>query len=113
MYIPTGSRARRLEIDMGTMSTKSTPAVGARFTSTDSRPWHDGDAKGVHIYTDLCEIVSVEPAGLAYKVVQVIEESGRPPFAGDAKRTGGSFAAFGWRRAIESGRVVVVGTVNV
>lgn len=90
------------------MSTKSAPAVGTRFTRTDSRPWHDGSTRGVHTYTDLCEILSVEPGGIAYAVIQTIAESGRPPFAGNARRAQGSFAAFGWRKALEDGRVVVV-----
>lgn len=78
-------------------------AIGARFMRTDSLPYTENGAKGIHATTTLCEVTSTDRVGFRYSVVEVLAESGRPSFAGTP--TGGSMAWFGFDAAIARGDV--------
>lgn len=58
--------------------------VGDRFTQTTRHPWTSGHVRGVHEYELLCEVTVVDDVSgegrLRYDVVQVLDETGRPPF---------------------------------
>lgn len=63
------------------------PAVGDRFRQRDDAPWHADGVRGVHRHLVVCEVTDVDAVRVGYRVAEILEETGRPPFI-DGERHG-------------------------
>ena len=59
----------------------SSVSVGERFSMSSSSSWRSGDVRGVHTFGFIVEITHTDPSGVEYETVEIVSESGRPPFA--------------------------------
>lgn len=76
----------------GGIHTVADVMVGDRFIHKTRLPYRDGDVSGVHHIVAVVEVTKVEGLQAEYKVVEVVMESGKPSFAGDAMNSGGGFS---------------------
>jgi hypothetical protein len=59
----------------------SSVSVGERFSMSSSSKWRSGDVRGVHTFVFVVEITATDSTGVEYQTVEIVSESGRPPFA--------------------------------
>jgi hypothetical protein len=61
-------------------NTTSSLEVGTQFKMSTSSKWTSGKTKGVHTFTFVSEVTSVDEKGIEYNTIKVISETGRPTF---------------------------------
>jgi hypothetical protein len=61
-------------------NTTSSIEVGTKFQMTTSSKWTSEKTKGIHTFTFVSEVTSVDSKGIEYKTIKVVSETGRPTF---------------------------------
>jgi hypothetical protein len=92
-----------------TRETVSSVSVGERFSMSSSSSWRSGDVRGVHAFVFVVEVTRTDPSGVEYETVEIVSESGRPPFAGASNGPrGGSCTHLYMVEGIANGSIVRV-----
>ena len=66
----------------------SSVSVGERFSMSSSSSWRSGGVRGVHTFGFVVEITHTDSTGVEYETVEIVSESGRPPFASECPARG-------------------------
>ncbi len=84
--------------------------VGERFSMSSSTNWHSGEVRGVHTFGFVVEVTHTDPSGVEYETVEIVSESGRPPFVDvSGGPRGGSCTHLYMVEGIANGSIVKVG----